>query len=67
MTSDRQPEFPEALLRTATVYRHRAARAATWTAIYLPISLTVFVGGSATFICGLATFVPIARLLYHLS
>jgi len=67
VTSDRQPELSEALSRSATVYRRRAERASTWTAVYLPIFFTVYVGGMATLICGLATFVPVARLLYHLS
>ena len=67
LTSGRQPELSEALSRSATVYRRRAERAGTWTAIYLPIFLTVFIGGTATLICGLATFLPIARLLWSLS
>ena len=67
MTSGRQPELSEALSRGAAVYRRRAARAAAWTAVYLPISLTLLVGGTATLLCGLATFVPIARLLCHIA
>ena len=67
VTSDRQPELSEALSRSATVYRHRAERAGAWTAVYLPIFLTVFVGGTATLIYGLATFMPFVRLLTSLS
>ena len=67
LTGDRQPELSEALSRSAAVYRHRAERAGTWTAVYLPIFLTVCVGGLATLICGLVTFLPIAKLLSSLS
>jgi type II secretory pathway component PulF len=67
LSGGRQAELSEALSRSAAVYRQRAARAATWTAVYLPISLTVLVGGTATLLCALAAFVPIARLLYDLS
>jgi type II secretory pathway component PulF len=67
LTSNRQPELSQALSHSASVYRHRAERAGTWTAIYVPIFLTVVLGGTATLICGLVTVVPIARLLYHLS
>jgi len=67
MTGSRQPELSEALLRSAAMYRQRAARAATWTAVYLPITLTVLVGGTATLVCALTAFLPIVRLLYHLT
>ena len=67
LTSDRQPELSDALSRSATVYRHRAERAGAWTAVYLPIFLTVCLGGMATLICGLATFMPVVRLLQSLS
>jgi len=67
LTGSRQPELSDALRRSAAVYRERAERAATWTAIYLPIAVTVVVGGTATLVCGLTVFLPIARLLYHLT
>ena len=67
VTSDRQPELSEALSRSATVYRHRAERAGVSTAAYLPIFLTVCLGGSATLICALVTILPFLRLLYSLS
>lgn len=62
-----QRDVAKVLLRAADVYRDRAARAASWTAVYLPISLTVFLGGGATFLCGLLLFVPLVRMLYHLT
>ena len=67
MSGDRQKDLSAALSRSAAVYRSRAARKALWTAIYLPIWLTVFVGGAATLICGIITFVPLLRLFYQLS
>lgn len=67
MSGDRQPDLSAALSRSAAVYRNRAARVATWTAIYLPIWLTILVGGTATLVCGLITFVPLLRLFYQLS
>jgi len=67
MSNGRQPDLGDALLRTASVYRRRAENAATQTAIYLPMTLTVLVGGTVTFLCGLVVFVPFARLLYSLA
>lgn len=62
-----QPGIGDTLLRTADGYRQRAARAATWTAMYLPIVLTAVFGGAATVLQGVATFGPICRLLYELG
>ncbi|MHB8897268.1 MAG: type II secretion system F family protein [Thermoguttaceae bacterium] len=67
MSADRQQDLGAALSRTAAVYRNRAARKALWTALYLPIWLTVLVGGTATLICGMITFAPLLRLFYQLS
>lgn len=67
LTGGRQPDLSDALLRSAAVYRERAARAATWTAVYLPILMTVVLGGTATLVCGMAAFLPVARMLYHLT
>ncbi len=67
MTSSRQPDLGEALSRSAKIYRQRAARIAARAAVFLPIWLTVFVGGTATLLCALTAFVPIARLFYHLA
>jgi hypothetical protein len=67
LTGARQPDLGDSLLYTARVHRQRADRALTWTALYLPIWVTVFVGGTATLLCGLAMFVPTTRLLFHLT
>lgn len=62
-----QPGISDTLLETADSYRRRAARAATWTAMYLPILLTAVFGGAATVLQGVATFGPICRMLYDLG
>lgn len=67
MSGDRQQNLSAALSRSAAVYRSRAARKAVWTAIYLPMWLTVFAGGAATLVCGIITFAPLLRLFYQLS
>ena len=67
VTGMQQPELGQMLSRTAASYRERAARTATWTAVYLPIALTVLLGGTATLVEGLFTFVPIWRLLYDVG
>ncbi len=67
MSGDCQQDLAGALERSAAVYRARAARKAAWTAIYLPMWLTVFAGGAATLVCGIITFVPLLRLFYQLS
>jgi type II secretory pathway component PulF len=67
VTGVHQPGLSDALTRTAMVYRERAARAATWTAVYLPIVLTVLIGGSVTLLQALATFGPIWKLWYALG
>ncbi len=66
-TSQPATELSQALSRTAAAYRERAARVAGWTAIYLPILLTVLFGGTATLVQALATFGPIWRLMYDLA
>lgn len=67
MSADRQQDLSAALLRSAAVYRSRAARKAAWTAIYLPLWLTILLGGTATLVCGIVTFGPLLRLFYQLS
>ena len=62
-----QPGISDTLLETADSYRRRAARAATWTAMYLPILLTAVFGGAATVLQGVAPFGPICRMLYELG
>jgi type II secretory pathway component PulF len=67
VTGRQQPQLREALSRAAARYREHAARSATWTAVYLPIILTVVLGGAATLLVALVTLVPFWRLLYTLT
>lgn len=62
-----QPRLQQTLLLAADHYRQRAAQAASWNAVYLPILLTAAIGGTAVLIQGLVVFVPICRLLYRLA
>jgi type II secretory pathway component PulF len=67
VTGMQQPDLGQMLSRTAASYRERAARTTTWTAVYLPIALTVLLGGTATLVEGLFTFVPIWKMLYDVG
>lgn len=60
-------ELSEALSHTAATYRERAMRTGLWTAIYLPIAMTVLVGGMAVLFQGLVTFIPVVKLWYALA
>jgi type II secretory pathway component PulF len=60
-------ELGSALAQTAETYRERSRRGANWAAVYLPILLTVFVGGTATLLAALAALAPVWRLLYTLG
>jgi general secretion pathway protein F len=62
-----QPGLAKSLGFAAEQYRRRATDAATWTAIYLPIFVTAFVGGAVTLIQALAVFGPIINLLTALG
>ncbi len=54
------------LRNSARLYRERAARTARWTILYLPIVLTVVIGGTAVLAQTIAVFVPLSQLLYDL-
>ena len=62
-----QPGIGDTLLRTADAYRERAAHAATWTSLYLPIVLTAVFGGAATVFQAVVTIGPVYRMLYELG
>jgi len=55
------------LLEMAERYRNEAQRAACWSAVYLPIILTVGVGGTVTLLQAFAIFVPLTQLLTDLA
>ena len=62
-----QVGLSRALAASAEMYRQRAARAARWAAVYLPIVLTIFIGGSAVLFHALVVFLPFTRLMYQLG
>jgi general secretion pathway protein F len=55
------------LQQAAAMYRERTIRAAEWYAEYLPILLTVFIGGTLTIGFALAVLGPYARALHELA
>ena len=55
------------LATSAEMYRQRALHAARWASVYLPIVLTVAVGGSAVFAQAMIVFLPLISLLYRLA
>jgi type II secretory pathway component PulF len=55
------------LRQAATIYRERAIRAADWYAEYLPILLTVGVGGTLTIGFTLLVLWPYASMLHELA
>jgi type II secretory pathway component PulF len=62
-----QTGLSRALAASADMYRQRAAQAAQWAALYLPIILTAVIGGSAVLLHALVVFWPFTRLLHHLA
>lgn len=67
VTGTGQAGLSRALAASAEMYRQRAAQAAQWAAVYLPIILTAVIGGSAVLLHALVVFWPFTRLLYHLA
>ncbi len=62
--ASQQPEnLVKALRDMAEAYRHRAKRLDTWLRIYLPMLLTVAIGGTAVFLYALALFIPWFNML----
>jgi len=55
------------LKHSAEIYRGRALRRSQWLRIYLPVVLTVAIGGTATLLYALTVFVPITNLLQKLA
>ncbi len=56
-----------ALATSAEMYRQRALNAARWATAYLPIILTVVVGGGAVLTQAVIVFLPFVSLLYRLA
>jgi general secretion pathway protein F len=62
-----QAGLGRALSASAEMYRQRATRAVRWASVYLPIALTVVLGGGAVLLHGLIVFWPFTRMLYQLG
>lgn len=55
------------LATSAEMYRRRAVEATRWMTLYLPVILTVVIGGGAVLMYGLVVFLPLVSLLYRLG
>jgi type II secretory pathway component PulF len=62
-----QTDLQAALKQTAAAYRDRALRMADWLTVYLPIWLTVVVGGSTVALLAVLILGPWFNVLYQLS
>ena len=62
-----QTGLGRALSASAEMYRQRAARAVRWASVYLPLVLTVVIGGGAVLLHGLIVFWPFTRMLSQLG
>lgn len=67
MNSASQDRWRESLRRAAESYRRRAQWMGRWLSLYLPVTLTVAIGGTAAMLYAVAFFGPWCRLLYLLS
>jgi general secretion pathway protein F len=55
------------LREMAERYRNKAKHAANWSAVYLPIIITVVVGGTVTLLQAFAVFVPLTQLFIGIA
>lgn len=62
-----QQSLVAALERLAANFRRRSLRRSDWLRYYLPIILTIVIGGSAALLFGLSLFMPLAELLERLA
>jgi type II secretory pathway component PulF len=62
-----QGSLQRTLATSAAMYRQRAVDAARWAALYMPIFLTVGVGGTAVVVEVLLVFVPFVNLMKQLA
>ncbi|MCY2992492.1 MAG: type II secretion system F family protein [Planctomycetota bacterium] len=67
MNTASQDRWRESLRRAAESYRRRAQWMSRWLSLYLPVTLTVAIGGTAAAAYGVAVFAPWCRLMYLLS
>lgn len=64
---ERQGTLVPTLRQVAEVLRQRAASQSDWLRVVLPMSLIVFLGGTAVLVYALVVFVPMSELLKSLS
>lgn len=64
-TGHRKELLVPVLEQTAEMYRRRALRRSDWLRFYLPVLMTLVVGGTAVLLYALALFVPLAELLHE--
>lgn len=62
-----QSGLQRTLATSAEMYRQRALDAARWATDFMPMILTVFVGGAAVLFQALIVFLPFVSLLYRLG
>ncbi len=66
-TGGNQASFAAALRDAAETYRRRAIRRADWLRLYLPMLLTLGIGGTVVVLYALSLFVPWTSMLYELT
>ena len=66
-TGGNQATFAAALRDAADTYRRRAIRRADWLRLYLPMLLTLGIGGTVVVLYALSLFVPWTSMLYQLT
>jgi type II secretory pathway component PulF len=66
-TGGNQASFAAALRDAADTYRRRAIRRADWLRLYLPMLLTLGIGGTVVLLYALSLFVPWTSMLFELT
>jgi general secretion pathway protein F len=66
-TGGNQASFAAALRDAADTYRRRAIRRADWLRLYLPMLLTIGIGGTVVALYALSLFVPWTSMLFELT
>jgi type II secretory pathway component PulF len=67
LTGGNQATLAESLRTTASAYRRRAIRLDDWLRMYLPLGLTIAIGGSAVLVYALSMLGPWYQMLLHLA
>jgi type II secretory pathway component PulF len=67
LTGGNQATLAESLRSTAAAYRRRAMRLDDWLRLYLPLGLTIAIGGSAVLIYALSMLGPWYQMLTRIA